>query len=386
MSGARNRRSTRFEKVDGVEHFRYFAPLYVQDSCLSCHENDPVGAVRGGISVIIPAAPSMAAAEGYLLTLIGALVASAGVSLLLFWFLRRSVILPLRRLEQAAAEIGRGNYDTDLLTDLPDEVGDVGRAMARMQEAIRVSISKQVETEKMFALGQLSAGIAHEIRNPLFAVRNDLDYLRRNDRSAANQEVYEEMEQGIERIGSTISAVLGYARPHRLEHRPARLEDVLETAMTLLRKQVSRAEVEVEIDLEAVPPVEMDVHQMEQVFVNLLTNAMRAASGPGGRIRVFGDRVVGDATDGDPGGGDASDGGRVEVHVEDNGHGIEPEDLSRIFDPFFTRAADGTGLGLPIVRRIVEQHHGAIAVRSRPGLGTRFTIRLPVRQPGLVPA
>jgi two-component system NtrC family sensor kinase len=357
---------TRFEEVDGVEQFRYFAPLMTEQACLYCHTESSIGDVRGGISIIMPMEGSWAATDGYLLTLLGALVASAAVSLLLFWSLRRSVVLPLHRIEKAAAEIGRGNYETELLTDSEDEIGDVGRAMARMQEAIRLSLAKQVEAEKMFALGQLSAGIAHEIRNPLFAVRNDLDYLRRNDPGGDREEVYREMEYGIERIGDTVNAVLGYARSHPLEHREADLASVLEPVRALLDKALAKHGVEVDIDLGALPGIEMDVHQMEQVFMNLLTNAMRAVVSGHGRIRVTGRPVDED---------------HVEVEVTDNGTGIDPVDLSRIFDPFFTRADDGTGLGLTIVRRIVEQHHGAIRVDSRPGRGTTFTLRLPTRQP-----
>jgi two-component system, NtrC family, sensor kinase len=366
---------TGFEQIEGARQFRYFAPLYARESCASCH--DPggyeVGDVRGGISIIMPADHLAAATtQSYLYALLLALLASGAVSLSILLLVRRLVITPLRRLEDAADEIGRGNYETALLDHPDDEVGDVGRAMAKMQDAIRRSVSRQVETEKMSALGHLSAGIAHEIRNPLFAIRNDLDYLQRLYSGDEQQgEVYRDMAEGLHRIGRTVSAVLEYARPHPPEHGSHTFEAVLGRCMTLLRKQLETERIRVTVELDPdLPPVEMDPHQMEQVFVNLLTNAMRARDAGSGRIRITGRRVN----------------GAVEVRVDDDGRGIEGSDLRRIFDPFFTRSPDGTGLGLTIVRRIIEQHHGSVVVESEPGQGSTFILRLPVRQPGLQPA
>jgi two-component system, NtrC family, sensor kinase len=360
---------TAFEQIEGAQQFRYFAPLYAQESCASCH--DPagyqVGEVRGGISILMPADHLAAATtQSYLFALLLGLLASGAVSLLVLLLVRRLVITPLRRLEDAAAAIGQGNYETAILEHADDEIGDVGRAMTKMQDAIRLSVSRQVDTEKMTALGHLSAGIAHEIRNPLFAIRNDLDYLQRVYRGDERQgEVYRDMDEGLQRIGRTVNAVLGYARPHPPEHGSHTFQEVLGRCMALLGKQLEQEGVRVTLDLDAdLTPVEMDLHQMEQVFVNLLTNAMRARAGGGGHVRVTG-RQVDDA---------------VEVRVADDGRGIDAADLRRIFDPFFTRSPDGTGLGLTIVRRIVDQHHGSIDVESEPGRGALFILKLPVRQ------
>jgi two-component system, NtrC family, sensor kinase len=361
---------TGYETVDGVRHFRYFAPLYAEESCASCHASNgyEVGAVRGGISITMPADHLAAATtQSYLYALLLGLLASGAVSVLIFLLIRRLVITPLRRLEDAAGAIGRGDYDAPVPEYPDDEIGDVGRAMANMQQAIRLSVSRQVETEKLSALGHLSAGIAHEIRNPLFAIRNDLDYLSRVYASDPRQrEVYDDMEAGVQRIGSIVSAVLGYARPHSSEHGEHTFRDVIDQCMALLGKQLETERIGVEIDLDAhLPAMEMDAHQMEQVFVNLITNAMRARDGETGLVRITGRAVD----------------GQVELQIQDDGRGMESSDLTRIFDPFFTRSPDGTGLGLTIVRRIVEQHNGSIEVDSQPGRGATFTLRFPVRQP-----
>lgn len=365
---------TGFETINGTRQFRYFAPLFAQESCGSCHDPDgvAVGDVRGGISIIMPADHLAAATtQSYLFALLVGLVASGAVSFLIFLLIQRLVIQPLRRLGHTAEEIGRGNYEAPVMEHADDEIGDVERAMARMQQAIQLSVSRQVETEKMSALGHLSAGIAHEIRNPLFAIRNDLDYLQRAYGVEVRQrEVYREMEEGVQRIGNTVNAVLNYARPHNPEHGRHTFDEVLDRCLTLLGKQLATERMDVTISFAAdMPPIEMDAHQMEQVFVNLLTNAMRARADERGQIRITG-RCVGDM---------------VEVRVEDDGRGIEAVDVRRIFDPFFTRSPDGTGLGLTIVQRIIEQHNGSIEVASEPGRGASLILRLPVRQPARQP-
>jgi signal transduction histidine kinase len=359
------REFTRFERIRGTKHFRYFAPLYMESACAGCHaaEEYQPGAVRGGISILLPTDRlTLATLDSVLVTLLGSLA----ISLLILMLMQRAVVRPLRRLEDAAREIGRGNYDTPILTHPGDEIGDVGRAMARMQQAIRRRIGKQVQAEKMMALGELSAGIAHEIRNPLFALRNDLDYLQRNYTGGADQEeVYGSMESGLRRLGTIVDAVLRYARPHRPEYGMHTAQELLDRCLALLGKQLSNRQVQLSVELAPdLPAFEMDIHKMEQVFVNLLTNALKAMAGGGGHVRITG-RLQGE---------------HVVLEVADDGRGIDAEDLPRIFDPFFTRSSSGTGLGLTIVKRFLDQHHGTIDVTSEPGRGTTFTLHLPVRQ------
>jgi two-component system, NtrC family, sensor kinase len=373
--GPEVREFTQFEYIDGVRHFRYFAPLYTEGSCVSCHgqQGYDVGDVRGGISIRIPTDQfAVASSDSLLLTMVGGLVTSGLISLVLLGIIQHSVIRPLRRLENAAREIGSGNYHTEILTGSEDEIGDVGAAMAKMQRAIRGHLNGLVQTEKMSALGQLSAGIAHEIRNPLFAVRNDLDFLQRNYcQDEEQREVYRSMGEGVQRISGIVSAVLGYARPHQPQFGRHSLSEVLRSTMALLGKQLAKEHFKVSIEVdEDVPELEVDLHKMEQVFVNLLTNAMRARSGATGQIRITARRVE----------------EQVEVRVSDDGIGISAADLPRVFDPFFTQSGDGTGLGLTIVRRIIHQHHGSIEVQSEPGQGATFTFWLPVRQPQLEPS
>ncbi len=360
----------RIETIDGVRTFRYLAPLYNR-GCGSCHHTASgwrPGVVLGGISIAFPVEPMVPTSYGGLLfSAVGALLTTLTASLAILFLLRRIVVRPLRRLEDAAQEIGRGNLETEILNESSDEIGDVGRAMVRMQAALVRRVREQVQTEKMVALGQLSAGIAHEIRNPLFALRNDLDFLERHAGGDAHQEeVHRSMEEGLGRIGELVNAVLDYSRPHRPEFGRHTVEEVLGRCTAMTAKQMAKQHVRLEVQLEPdMPAIEMDAHGMEQVLVNLLTNAMNARRGAEGRVRVTG-RTLPDA---------------LEVQVTDDGEGIAEEDLPRIFDPFFTRTNGGTGLGLPIARRIMDQHHGTIDVRSERGAGTVITLRLPRVQP-----
>ncbi len=360
---------TRTEEIDGKSYFRYFAPLYTEESCLSCHgqQGYRVGDVRGGISILIPTDKADEAEhENLLLMILGCALASIAISLLVYYVVRKTVIRPLRQLEGAAEQIGRGNTEVVIPRTADDEIGDLGLTMSKMQHAIHEYTSRQIETEKMFALGQLSAGIAHEIRNPLFAVRNDLDYLHRNfviDRQ--QKEIYTEMEDGLERISQTVKAVLDYAKPHSPEFGTYHMREALERCMALLSKQLERERIEVELKIDDdLPQVEMDIHRIEQVFVNLLTNAMQAIQGENGKIKIHLRRS----------------GDFLEFSVTDNGPGIRKSDLKHIFDPFFTRSPNGTGLGLTIVRRIIEQHNGFVRVESKEGEGAAFIIQIPFHQ------
>ena len=361
---------TGIEFIDGRRFFRYVAPLYTQEACLTCHDGQgyEVGDVRGGLSLSMPIeSVDSARWRSWVFVVFACFAASGTISFTLIAFMRKVVLAPLKSLEQAAERIGRGNYEAPIGVDARDEIGDLGRALGRMQQEIRKTTERQLESEKMFALGQIAAGIAHDVRNPLFAIRNNIDYLKRRGQPADREEVFREIEGGLTRIGRIVAAVTEFARPHPPEFGRHDVHRVIARCISLLQKQFEKERVEVELSAPAdLPQVEMDAHRIEQVLVNLMTNAMQAVRGHQGRIRVTA-RSAGDS---------------VEISVADSGRGIAAEIQGRIFDPFFTRSANGTGLGLSIAKRIVEQHGGDLSVESVAGEGADFRFKLPLRQTG----
>jgi two-component system sensor histidine kinase HydH len=222
-----------------------------------------------------------------------------------------------------------------------------------------------IQAEKMFALGQLSSSIAHEIRNPLFALGNNIDYLKRRfEGNATFEEIYPELRDGIDRLHRIVSAILDFARSHPLEFKEVVVDEIIEKSLTLVKKQFEKSAIRIETRFEdGHGKVEADPHQLEQVFVNLFLNAFQAMERTGIlRIRT---RALPDY---------------MEVTIEDTGRGIPEEEIPRIFDPFYSKFPGGTGLGLAIVQRILEQHDAAYRVTSKVGLGTVFQILLRYRQ------
>jgi len=222
-----------------------------------------------------------------------------------------------------------------------------------------------IDTEKMFALNQLSSGIAHEIRNPLFSVRNNLNYL--NDKFFQNTEfakVYSEIDTGVKRINKLVNSILDYARPHQPEFKEIHIEEVIERSLELISKQFEKARHTIKINIpDDLPMIELDPHKMEQVFINLSTNSLQAMNEKG--IFEISVQLLKK---------------HIKVTVSDNGCGIKKDEISRIFDPFFTRTVNGTGLGLSIIKNIIQQHNGDIRVKSIPDQGTTFVLVLPLIQ------
>jgi PAS domain S-box-containing protein len=221
----------------------------------------------------------------------------------------------------------------------------------------------------MAALGSLVAGVAHEVRSPLFGISSTLDAF--DVRFAGSQEYapyVRVLREQLDRLSGLMNDLLEYAKPPRLELRQERLDGVVAAATTacepLVRSAGVRIETRVPHDL---PGLRMDARRLAQVFQNLLENALQH-SPRGARILVEA-RLVPDGTH-----------GRIECRVEDDGPGFPPGDLPHLFEPFFTRRPGGTGLGLSIVQRILADHGGTIAASNRRERGACFTLTLPVAQ------
>ncbi len=235
------------------------------------------------------------------------------------------------------------------------------------------------ERDRLAALGQMAAGLAHEIRNPLGSIKGAAQFLQPSIKtpggSGERTELGDQREflniivEEVNRLNKIVSQFLDYARPYRGEQKPLEIADVLKKTLQLLAKEESNP---VEIGTafaERLPPVRADAEQLFQVFLNLSLNALQAMPQGGKLLISTGLRRATRR-------GAAA--AFLEIRFRDTGVGIPPGDLKNLFIPFFTTKEKGTGLGLPISQRIIENHGGTIEVRSQPGEGATFTVLLPV--------
>ncbi len=231
-------------------------------------------------------------------------------------------------------------------------------------------------------VGELAAGLAHEIKNPLAGIQGGVDIMiRRRDKNDPEREALEGMRHEVQRIDSTVRALLDRARPRLVSVRTSSLNEVVERAVNLARAQLTNAATQTQgvvIKFEspdAPLSIPIDSAQIEDAVLNLIINAIESVDGRGEvTIRVALSEKIQNDTNGEME-------NEAVVEVSDNGRGINGEDLTRVFNPFFTTRPGGTGLGLPAVRRIARAHGGRVDVSSTPGSGSTFTIRLPLNPP-----
>jgi len=222
-----------------------------------------------------------------------------------------------------------------------------------------------VRTEKQASIDELSATIAHEIRNPIAAAKSLVQQMGEDPRSVENVEYAEVALGELDRVERSISHLLRYSKEEALEFAPTNLAGVVDEALKEMRAKLDGAHVAVARNYITGPTIVGDAEKLRQVFANILDNAIDAfpADTPDRRIDLFVENGVLE---------------RARVRVVDNGAGIPPEKIDRIFNPFFTTKEKGTGLGMAISKKIVEAHEGTIDVVSEPGRGTEFVITLPL--------
>jgi len=248
----------------------------------------------------------------------------------------------------------------------------VEQAMRQVRlHAEKRDLSRRAQmAEKLAAVGTMTAGLSHEIRNPLNAAALQLTVLERRLQKLPRAEQPPLLEplhlvrDEIRRLDHILEDFLQFARPREFQPRPVEVATVLTKVLDLLEGEAERQQIALERDFDSVPAVAGDEERLRQVVMNLALNAIDAA-GRGGRVRVACHLE-------DPRAGE------VAIHVDDSGPGVPPDVRERIFEPFFTTKARGSGLGLSIVHSIVAQHRGTITIEDAPSGGARFALRLPL--------
>jgi len=266
------------------------------------------------------------------------------------------------------------------LSQVRDDDGQPIGAVLFFKDLTRVEQLEERERlrDRLASLGEMAAGIAHELKNPLAGIEVTAGLLRRLvPHSPDAQLLLADIISEAKLANAIVVEMLDFVRPIRLEVERTNVPEVLSQALTMAESKVSRGGVELQIETaDDLPLVEADQHQLCQVFTNLLINAFEALDGSG-RVTVKASAVE---LDHDP--SFSSDAAAplpaIVVEVIDSGPGVPPPLTDRIFDPFFTTKPKGSGLGLSIVRKIVDAHDGRIDLNSTPGQGTRFRVTLPV--------
>jgi two-component system NtrC family sensor kinase len=298
----------------------------------------------------------------------GAFVVCVAVIMVLAVQIRR----PMLELQDKIARVQLGDMNVAVsFADRKDEIGDLGRDFndmvaqlkASREEIERLHHTQMSRAEHFATLGELAAGLAHEIRNPLAGIAGVLDIVSRDlPATSVAREVIHDAKQEAMQINRILTELLDTARPKPPQLRLTDIVGTVEHAVLFGRQQAVTKHINVEFEVkDTLPPVEHDPNQINQVLLNLILNAIQSMEKPG-TIRVTLEQ----------------DEDLAVILVSDEGKGIAPENLSQIFRPFFTTKGHGTGLGLSLARRMVESHGGNITVTSEVGTGTEFAVRLPI--------
>ena len=265
------------------------------------------------------------------------------------------------------------------LSQVKDRRGAITGATLFFKDLTRVEQLEERERlrDRLAALGEMAAAIAHEVKNPLAGIEVMAGILKRQlTESEDAQSILRDIIKEAKMANAIVLEVLDFVRPIRLQVERTELVDVVRDAISMAEGHVHRGGVRVDVALpEDLPPIQGDPHQLRQIFTNLLTNAFEAMGGKG-EVRISAQQVV--AEEEPTATGELSAVPMIQVEVADSGPGVPADVMDRIFSPFFTTKPQGSGLGLAIVRKIVDAHDGRIDVSAPSEGGTRFRVTLPV--------
>jgi signal transduction histidine kinase len=315
------------------------------------------------------------------------LILSLAGGLLGSWLIARSLARPLGGLAGAMAVVGAGDLDHPVRVNSQDEVGELAKAFEQMTEKLRQSRAdllhlnaelegkisqleraqaQLVQSEKLASIGEMSAAVAHGLRNPLASLRAAAQLVQRHPDAPGTAENLTAILEEVDRLDRRISHLLSFSRPapfHPLRETVSRL---VEGLLPTFKEQLKERGIQLDLELPpGLPEIQVDPMQIEQALQEIVTNAVDAIPN-GGRLRI----AASLAEDG-TGGPD-----QVSIEITDSGNGIPPQVLPSVCEPFFTTRREGTGLGLAIAKRYVEQNQGRLDITSRPG-ETTVRVRLP---------
>ncbi|MCD9189005.1 MAG: ATP-binding protein [Pyrinomonadaceae bacterium] len=299
---------------------------------------------------------------------LGILLVSTLITFWLVWRFTR----PIANLSYAARQIANGDLCVRVEgANRSDEMGELASQFNRMTDELaknRELEAKFQEAEKSAVVGRLASAIAHEIRNPLNYINLSLDHLRNKFKpeDETKRETFEkltaQLKAEVGRINNQITDFLNYSRPAKADLQPTDARKVVEDSLRIVEAQAAECDIKISlIEEENVPKMLADAEFLRSVFNNLFINAVHSMEAKGGHLNV---KI-------------SPDGQFVKIEIRDTGNGIPPENLEKIFEPYFSTKETGTGLGLAIVQKIIDVHNGEISVESELNEGTVFVVKLP---------
>jgi two-component system, NtrC family, sensor kinase len=297
------------------------------------------------------------------------------------WALVRRVTQPLRQLRDSAEAVGRGDFSRRIEIHSKDELGELAgvfnhmtenlqKSLAQLEktvEILRTTQAQLVHSEKLSAVGEFVAGVAHELNNPLSSLIGYAELLQAQVVDDDARSSLKRICNSADRCHKIVQSLLSFARQHPPERKLTNVNTVIDSVVDILIYELRTSNIQIVKELSPnLPRLLVDPHQIQQVFLNIVNNARQAVEAfrPHGSIRIS----------------TGAKGQRVWIRFQDDGPGISTENLAKIFNPFFTTkpVGKGTGLGLSLSYGIIQEHGGSITAESKPGHGTTFIIGLPV--------
>ena len=362
-----------FTSNNGQKSLGIINPIYNEPSCWQsdCHVHKKSQTVLGVLDVTM----SLSEVEQQIRAnrakvIMFALSAIIAISLLLWILVQKLVGKPVEQLLKATKIVANGDLEYKINIDKTDELGLLGQSFNDMTSKLVTAQRHLYQSDKLASLGRLTSGIAHEINNPLTGVLSYSSLLLKRDE--LDSEVKKDLElivRETKRCREIVKRLLDFARQEPPKKTDVDINKVINQTISLLENQFKISDISIKIKLaDDLPAIGADANQIQQVLMNLFVNATDAIGKKGGEIYVSTSREKISGQEG------------IAIKVTDFGCGIPRENLTKIFEPFYTtKGQNGTGLGLAVVWGIMEKHDGKIEVESDVGGGTTFTLYLPVK-------
>ncbi len=355
------------------EVIKMLKPIYNDEPCHICHGHKTkiIGVLNVDYSLVETRKRMVEATKLFVISTVAIIsFLSITISLVMLKFVRQ----PLKLIVENMARVEKGDLSVRMNYQAKDEVGRVIASFDSMLDRLDIA-KKELEqyhfqqmerADRLASVGEMAAGIAHEIKNPLTGIAAAITIIK-DDFSASDSraEILNEVLEQVKRLDKTVNDLLFFGKPAQPELTYANINSILKKTLMFASQHRGGKNIEKKLELqEDLPPVYVDTKQIQQVFLNLILNAIQAMQDNG--VLTVGTTLV-----------DLGGKPWIRISISNTGPGIPAQILEKIFTPFFTTKAQGTGLGLAICHKLITQHGGKIAVTSEDGKGTEFTVELP---------